>query len=72
MMFVDLPKLEALPRWLIQGLAASTLHHLRIRRCHKFKALPESLENLTSLQELRIVDCPQLSTLSEGCAASLH
>ncbi|KAL6337323.1 hypothetical protein AAG906_036637 [Vitis piasezkii] len=66
LIFVDLPKLEALPRWLIQGLAASTLHFLFIRRCHKFKALPESLENLTSLQELQIDDCPQLSTLSGG------
>ncbi|WJZ94094.1 hypothetical protein VitviT2T_012985 [Vitis vinifera] len=66
LMVVDLPKLEALPGWLIQGLAASTLHYLLIRRCHKFKALPESLENLTSLQELRIDDCPQLSTLSGG------
>ncbi|KAL6337213.1 hypothetical protein AAG906_036527 [Vitis piasezkii] len=66
LIIVDLPKLEALPRWLIQGLAASTLHYLLIRRCHKFKALPESLENLTSLQELQIDDCPQLSTLSGG------
>ena len=65
-MIVKLPKLDALPHWLIHGPTATTLRYLHIASCHNFKALPKSLENLISLQEIKIKDCPTLSALPQG------
>lgn len=63
-----LPKLETLPRWLLRGPASNTLHHLQILGCQNFRALSEEEEplNLTSLETLMIVNCPQFSSLLEG------
>jgi Leucine-rich repeat (LRR) protein len=59
-----LPKLVALPQWLIQS--ATTLQFLWIYHCENLAALPEWLPNLTSLQKLQIGYCPKLSSLPEG------
>ena len=37
-----------------------------VASCYNFKALPKSLENLISLQEIKIKDCPTLSALPQG------
>uniref|UniRef100_A0A2N9J8B0 Disease resistance protein RGA3 n=1 Tax=Fagus sylvatica TaxID=28930 RepID=A0A2N9J8B0_FAGSY len=59
-----LPKLVALPQWLIQS--ANTLQFLRIFSCDNLAAFPEWLPNLSSLQKLEIRRCPKLSSLPEG------
>ncbi|KAL6319232.1 hypothetical protein AAG906_013906 [Vitis piasezkii] len=58
---IDLPQLEALPRWLFHGPTSNTLHHLKISDCSNLKALPTNgLQKLTSLKKLEIDDCPEL------------
>jgi hypothetical protein len=59
-----LPKLVALPQWLIQS--ATTLQFLWIYYCENLAALPKWLPNLTSLQKLQIWGCRKLSSLPEG------
>ncbi|XP_034712124.1 putative disease resistance protein RGA3 [Vitis riparia] len=59
--FQDLPRLEALPRWLLHGPTSNTLHHLMISSCSNLKALPtDGMQKLTSLKKLEIHDCPEL------------
>ena len=59
--FADLPRLEALPRWLLHGPTSNTLHQLHISNCPSLRALPESgLQKLVYLQKLEIQDCPEL------------
>ena len=67
-----LPKLVALPQWLIQS--ATTLQFLEIGWCENLAALPEWLPNLTSLQKLQIWECRKLSSLPEGmgCLTALR
>ncbi|KAF8038062.1 hypothetical protein BT93_B0806 [Corymbia citriodora subsp. variegata] len=68
-----LPKLESLPQWFLQ---VRNLEHLSILGCSNLRALPERIEalqslqrlniercrslTLTSLNSLRIIDCPKL------------
>jgi hypothetical protein len=59
-----LPRLEVLPQW-FKG-SANTLQYMRISKCPNLKALPKWLPSLKSIQTLEIVDCPKLSSLSEG------
>ena len=59
--FEDLPRLEALPRWLLHGPTSNTLHHLMISSCSNLKALPtDGMQKLTSLKKLEIHYCPEL------------
>ncbi|KAJ0043223.1 hypothetical protein Pint_17877 [Pistacia integerrima] len=58
----QLPQLEELPQWLLQGLA-NTLQSLNIDDCSNFKALRDSMQDLKSLQDVHIADCPELSSL---------
>lgn len=59
--FINLPKFEALPMWLLHGPTSNTLYYLQIWNCLNFKGLPkDSLQKLTSLQKLEIKDCPKL------------
>ncbi|XVF75783.1 hypothetical protein PTKIN_Ptkin13bG0214600 [Pterospermum kingtungense] len=60
-----LPKLVALPRWLLLG-SAMTLQQLIIAGCQNLTALPDWFQDVTSLQLLRIVGCPKLSSLPDG------
>ncbi|MBA0794107.1 hypothetical protein Gohar_018465 [Gossypium harknessii] len=57
----DLPKLKALPQWLLRG-SANTLKNLTITGCENLTTLAE-WHNLTSLEKLEIKCCPKLSTL---------
>ncbi|KAJ9676904.1 hypothetical protein PVL29_022085 [Vitis rotundifolia] len=59
--FEDLPRLEALPRWLLHRPTSNTLHHLNISDCPNLRALSkDGLQKLTSLKKLEINDCPEL------------
>ena len=59
--FIDLPLLEALPRWLLHGPTSNTLYHLMILSCSNLKALPtDGMQKLTSLKKLEIHNCPEL------------
>ncbi|XVE90408.1 hypothetical protein DITRI_Ditri20bG0075400 [Diplodiscus trichospermus] len=58
----ELPKLEALPQWLLVG-SANTLQFLMFRKCNNLKTL--GLQKLTSLERLVIMDCPNLTSLPE-------
>ena len=65
--FQNLPRLVALPRWLIHDITSNTLHQLLIADCPNIRALPETgLQKLTHLEKLEIEDCPQLT---ERCRA---
>ncbi|TYG75806.1 hypothetical protein ES288_D03G062100v1 [Gossypium darwinii] len=57
----DLPKLKALPQWLLRG-SANTLKNLTITGCENLTTLAE-WHILTSLEKLEIKCCPKLSTL---------
>ncbi|XVF06559.1 hypothetical protein REPUB_Repub06bG0059700 [Reevesia pubescens] len=61
----DAPKLEDLPRLLLEG-SASHLQFIEIKDCPSFEILPEWLQNLNSLQRLEILNCPKLSSLPDG------
>ena len=74
----ELPKLEILPWWLIQGPTSNTLLGLFIESCDNFRALweeeeespslgssvlPEGIDHLIALRQLKIKYCPRLSAL---------
>ncbi|KAI6683809.1 hypothetical protein NL676_029722 [Syzygium grande] len=52
----SLPKIASLPQWLLQ---ASNLERLEIKNCSNLKELPEQIEALQSLRQLRIFYCPR-------------
>lgn len=54
----------SLPRWL-EGSAGS-LQKIIIGGCPKLSALPEWLQNCSSLRTLVIIECPELSSLPGG------
>ncbi|TYH79402.1 hypothetical protein ES332_D03G061500v1 [Gossypium tomentosum] len=58
---VNLPKLGALPQWLLRG-STNTLKNLTIADCVNFTTSVE-WHNLTSLEKLAIIHCPQLLSL---------
>ncbi|KAL1107630.1 hypothetical protein V6Z11_D03G059200 [Gossypium hirsutum] len=58
---VNLPKLGALPQWLLRG-SANTLKNLTIADCVNLTTSVE-WHNLTSLEKLAIIHCPQLLSL---------
>ncbi|XVE90412.1 hypothetical protein DITRI_Ditri20bG0075800 [Diplodiscus trichospermus] len=58
-----LPKLEALPQWLLVG-SGNTLQFLIFRKCNNLTTL-KGLQKLTSLERLVIIDCPNLTSLPE-------
>lgn len=59
-----LSELVSLPRWL-EGSAGS-LQKIIIGGCPKLSALPEWLQNCSSLRTLMIIECPELSSLPGG------
>nr|KJB18495.1 hypothetical protein B456_003G056000 [Gossypium raimondii] len=61
---LDLPKLEALPQWLLL-VSANTLENLTVRNCENLKTLAE-WHNLTSLEIVEIKHCPELSSLPKS------
>ncbi|OMO74823.1 NB-ARC domain-containing protein [Corchorus olitorius] len=60
-----LPKLEALPQWIVLG-STKTIQHLWITNLDNLSTLPPWLQHLKSLQELKIGNCPNLSSLPQG------
>ncbi|XP_052477860.1 putative disease resistance protein RGA3 [Gossypium raimondii] len=58
---VNLPKLGALPQWLLRG-SANTLKNLTIAECVNLTTSVE-WHNLTSLEKPAIIHCPQLLSL---------
>ncbi|PPD99154.1 hypothetical protein GOBAR_DD03819 [Gossypium barbadense] len=58
---VNLPKLGALPQWLLRG-STNTLKNLTIADCVNLTTSVE-WHNLTSLEKLAIIHCPQLLSL---------
>ncbi|XP_022743835.1 disease resistance protein TAO1-like [Durio zibethinus] len=63
LLIVGLPKLEALPQWLLLT-SADTLQVLGLGECENLTALSVK-QDLTSLEMLWIKDCPKLSSLPE-------
>ncbi|TYH79401.1 hypothetical protein ES332_D03G061400v1 [Gossypium tomentosum] len=61
---LDLPKLKALPQWLLL-VSANTLENLKVRNCENLKTLAE-WHNLTSLETVEIKHCPELSSLPKS------
>ncbi|OMO51039.1 Disease resistance protein [Corchorus capsularis] len=57
---VSLPELSDLPEEFVRK-SAKTLHHLHIQDCQKLKAIPMWIQDLTSLENLGIVNCQSLS-----------
>ncbi|KAK4837001.1 hypothetical protein QYF36_002028 [Acer negundo] len=57
----ELPKLVELPQWLLR-CSSNTLQLLTIGECPNLLALPDSLQNLKSLQ---VWDCPKVSSLPQ-------
>ncbi|KAK8628225.1 hypothetical protein V6N13_063935 [Hibiscus sabdariffa] len=57
----DLPKLEALPHWLLRR-SANSLRNVTIKHCENLTASPE-WHGLTSLEKVEIAGCPRLSSL---------
>ncbi|KAM7260488.1 hypothetical protein ACFE04_016229 [Oxalis oulophora] len=69
---VGLPKLMAVPRWLLQGSILS-LETIWIVDCPQLKTLHAVIQSLTSLNSLYIVDCPQLIDRCEiGAGEDFH
>ncbi|XP_031269045.1 putative disease resistance protein RGA1 [Pistacia vera] len=62
---VNLESLVDMPQLLLQA-SADTLKYMQIEGCEKLEALPEWLQNLTSLEKLEITRCYKLSSLPEG------
>lgn len=58
-----LPKLKELPCEFHQG---TTLRYMLIQQCPSLLALPQWLENCTSLLKLKVVNCSYLETLPLG------
>ncbi|PPD99153.1 hypothetical protein GOBAR_DD03818 [Gossypium barbadense] len=61
---LDLPKLKALPQWLLL-VSANTLENLKVRNYENLKTLAE-WHNLTSLETVEIKHCPELSSLPKS------
>ncbi|XAR48998.1 hypothetical protein NMG60_11032008 [Bertholletia excelsa] len=63
----EMPKLVALPSWILCG-ANTTLQRLQISRCENLTELMSGrlLENLKALQILWIYNCPQLISLPDS------
>ncbi|MFQ6634891.1 hypothetical protein Gotur_012363 [Gossypium turneri] len=61
----DTPNLRGLPRLLLEA-SASHLEFIQMQSCPEFEALPNWFQNLTSLQRLKIIECPKLSCLPDG------
>lgn len=57
----DLPKLKALPQWLLRE-SANTCKNLTITGCENLTSLAE-WHDVTSLEKLEIKCCPKLSSL---------
>lgn len=64
LIFMDLPWMEALPRWL-QG-CQNTLQYLCLGSCPNLTALPFWLPQTASLHQIEIGACPKLCSLPEG------
>ncbi|KDP29309.1 hypothetical protein JCGZ_19456 [Jatropha curcas] len=60
---VELPKLVNFPYWLLQG-SKHTLQNLLLGDCSNLKELPACLQDIVSLQQLKIENC---SALGERC-----
>ncbi|KAG8657609.1 hypothetical protein MANES_03G083274v8 [Manihot esculenta] len=56
----ELPKLVDFPQWLIRGFT-NTLKVLEVAYCDNLRELPNCLQNMASLQELRFIDCTKLN-----------
>ncbi|XVF41673.1 hypothetical protein PTKIN_Ptkin01aG0298800 [Pterospermum kingtungense] len=65
-----LPKLKAIPEWLLVG-SANTLQFLGVFECENLTALAEK-HNLTSLESLGIADCPKLASLPQRMPCLKH
>ncbi|XP_017977602.1 PREDICTED: putative disease resistance protein RGA3 [Theobroma cacao] len=61
----ELPKLVALPKWLLLG-STKTLQQLIIMGCENLTALPDWFQDVAALQLLKIAGCPKLSSLPDG------
>ncbi|KAF2307879.1 hypothetical protein GH714_032952 [Hevea brasiliensis] len=59
----NLPKLVEFPQWLIRLIRGSTnsLKVMKVEGCRNLRELPECLQNMASLPEVQIKDCPQLN-----------
>ncbi|EXB56304.1 Disease resistance protein RGA2 [Morus notabilis] len=64
LIFMDLPKMRALPRWL-EG-CQNTLQYLCLGSCPNLTSLPFWLPKTASLQQMEIGACPKLCSLPEG------
>ncbi|KAG8657607.1 hypothetical protein MANES_03G083242v8 [Manihot esculenta] len=56
----ELPKLVDFPQWPIRGFT-NTLKVLEVAYCDNLRELPNCLQNMASLQELRFIDCTKLN-----------
>lgn len=65
LLLMGLPKLVTLPMGL-EEIVANNLKYLRIANCQNLMALPEWLQNFSSLVRLYIEDCQSLSSVPEG------
>ncbi|KAH0692769.1 hypothetical protein KY285_019866 [Solanum tuberosum] len=67
-----LPHLVSLPEWLKGD--SNSLKFIRISTCPSFIAMPDWLENSTSLEKLEITGCPKFSSLpdSMSCLTTLR
>ncbi|KAJ9705190.1 hypothetical protein PVL29_003312 [Vitis rotundifolia] len=64
LMIVKLPRLETLPKWILQAAASAsnTLQRIVIEACPNFRGLPqEVLQNFDSFKKFKMVDCPESS-----------
>ena len=67
-MIVKLPKLDALPHWLIHGPTATTLCYLHIASCHNLSHWKISFHS----RKLRLKTALHFQLCHKGCIASLH
>ncbi|XP_057999222.1 probable disease resistance protein At4g27220 [Hevea brasiliensis] len=56
----NLPKLVEFPQWRIRG-STNSLKVMKVKGCRNLRELPECLQNMASLQEVQIKNCPQLN-----------
>ncbi|KAG8646649.1 putative disease resistance protein RGA1 [Manihot esculenta] len=64
LILVWLPKLVALPEWLL-ARSTNSLQLLKLGSCRNLKKLPACLHNMTSLQQLVINDCAEVRNRCE-------